>query len=281
MTEPAGITIGGFDVVLEFDPSRFTVSQAYVGDLFQGTDLVGAMTQPAPGKVIFSADSSVDTSRFPLGSVGNLLTLTVAIAADAAPGPATFNLLASLGSSRTGVFDADLQELVLNPPPTNAASDLGDGIVTVHDGGTPWHHADNPFDVNGDGLVTTTDVLAVIDYLNAILHDAALPNVAAGLAAYYDVNNDRLCTPQDVLAVINQLNAEPSPVAEGENGRFAAKPLAESRFAAGPRPAGRTSVGESPTEDLRDRLFGELETELSSLEDVLGELAHAIAYARR
>jgi hypothetical protein len=252
VTEPAGVTIGGFDVVLEFDPDRFTVSQAKLGDLFQGTDLVGTWTQPAPGTLVFSADSLVGTSRFPLGTVGDLLTLTVTIAADAAVGPSAFNLLASLSHSRTGVYDADLQELVLDPPLTNAATDLGDGIVTVDDGRTPWHNGANPFDVNGDGLVSPLDALVVINCINAFPEAPTLPSVAAP-SAYLDVNNDGACTALDALSVINQLNATAASVAEGE-----------------------ASAGGAP-----DEVFGNLEAELSPLEAALRDLADDVASAWR
>jgi hypothetical protein len=167
VTEPAGLTIGGFELVIEFDADKFTVGQARLGDLFEATDLVGILTQPAAGKLLFSADSLVGTTRFPFGTVGNLMTLAVTVAADAAPGPAAFNLLASLGAGRTGVFDADLRELVLNPSPTDAASDTVDGILTVVDGQNPWHNAASPFDVNGDGLVTALDALVLINRINA------------------------------------------------------------------------------------------------------------------
>ena len=131
VTEPAGLTIGGFEIVVEYDAQRLTVTQAQLGDLFQGTDLAGLMTQPAPGTLIFSAVSPVGTPRFPLGTTGDLVTLTVAIAADAPRGPVALNLRASWGSVRTGVFDAALTDLVLNPPPTNAADDVVDGVLTV------------------------------------------------------------------------------------------------------------------------------------------------------
>ena len=243
VTEPAGLTIGGFDVVLEFDPARFTVSQAKLGDLLLGTDVSGTMTQPAPGQLIYTADSLVGTSRFPVGTVGDLLTLTVAIGAGAAPGPAAWNLLANLGPSRTGVYDTALAELVLNPPLTNASGDAGDGLLLVAGGLTPWHNPVDALDVNGDGLVTPLDALIVINRLNI----EAAGGEPASAAYYCDVNDDSFCTAQDVLIVINYLNAQALPAAEGE------------------------------PSDLRDRVFHDLERELSPLESVLGDLADDVA----
>ena len=48
-------------------------------------------------------------------------------------GPSAFNLLATLGSARTGVYDTALRELVLDPAPTNADDDDVDGLLTVGD----------------------------------------------------------------------------------------------------------------------------------------------------
>jgi hypothetical protein len=141
--------------VLEFDPGRFTVIGTQLGDWFEGTDLVVAMRQPTPGQVIFAAASSfAGTGHLPWGTTGNLMTMTVAIAADAAPGPSAFNLLATLRTGRTGVYSADLQELVLAPPPTNEPDDAVDGILTVEaerwspdrffrDLGTQWQAFDD------------------------------------------------------------------------------------------------------------------------------------------
>ena len=190
-----------------------------------------------------TADSLVGTSRFPAGTVGDLLTLTVAIGAGAAPGPAAWNLLASLGPSRTGVYDAALAELVLHPPLTNASGDAGDGLLLVDDGRSAWHNPVHGLDVNGDGLVTPLDAVIVINRLNA----EAAGDAPASAAYYCDVNDDSFCTAQDVLIVINYLNAQALPAAEGE-------------------PSG-----------LRDRVFHDLETELSPLESVLGDLADDVA----
>jgi hypothetical protein len=247
VTEPAGVTIGGFDLLLEFDPGRFTVTAAQLGTLLQGTDLAGMMTQPAAGRLIYAADSLVGTSHLPTGTAGTLVTLTVVIAAEAAPGPANWNLLATLGTGRTGVYDGDLRDLVLNPPLTNASHDPGDGILLVDDGFPPWHNPANGLDVDADGFVTALDGLIVINRLNA----EAAGDVSAPVAHYYDVNNDSQCTPLDAVIVINHLNASALSVAEGEQSH------------------------------LRDRVFGGLAAELAPLEDVLNDLLDDIAAAWR
>jgi hypothetical protein len=261
VTEPAGVTIGGFDIGIEFDADKFTVSQAKLGDLFQGTDLVGVMTQPSPGRLVFSADSLVGTTRFPFGTVGHLVTLTVTVAADAAPGPAAFNLLATLGLGRTGVFDANLQQLVLNPAPTNAADDPVDGVVMIGGPNQVWHNGANPLDANGDGLVTALDALVVINSLNAALDAPAFPNVTAIPAVWCDVNNDQVCTALDVLLLVNHLNTQASSAGEGEPSWAPETPAA--------------------AESSQDSPFADLESELSPFEDVLSELADDVASAWR
>jgi subtilisin family serine protease len=258
VTEAAGVTIGGFDLILEYDADKFTVSQAKLGDLFLGTDVSGTMTQPAPGQLIYTADSLVGTSRFPAGTVGDLLTLTVAIGAGAAPGPAAWNLLASLGPSRTGVYDAALAELVLHPPLTNASGDAGDGLLLIDDGRSAWHNPVDGLDVNGDGLVTPLDAVIVINRLNA----EAAGEAPASAAYYYDVNDDSFCTAQDVLIVINHLNAQSLPAAEGESRDFL--PPSE--------PAKTTSASVLPAS-----LFDDASPEWSALEAVLDDLADDIA----
>ena len=50
VTESAGITISGLDLVIEFDPARFSVSGAQLGSLLSGAGFSGLLTQPAPGK---------------------------------------------------------------------------------------------------------------------------------------------------------------------------------------------------------------------------------------
>jgi hypothetical protein len=123
------------------------------------------------------------------------------------------------------------------------------------------HNAANPFDANGDGVVTALDALFVINHLHAILDGAQLPYVASAPAAYGDVNNDQVCTALDVLLVVNQLN-DPTP-------------------GAGDWDLPAAVAGEGPAGEERDGLFGDLETELSPLEAVLGDLATDIAVAWR
>ncbi|MEC9002399.1 MAG: dockerin type I domain-containing protein [Planctomycetota bacterium] len=77
-------------------------------------------------------------------------------------------------------------------------------------------NADEPHDVDGNGLVTPLDVLLGINKLNS--QRSNLP-VAGGLgtfsSVYLDVNGDGLLTPLDTLMIIDLLNREASG-GEGE-----------------------------------------------------------------
>ena len=121
-----------------------------------------------------------------------------------------------------------------------------DGSVSIV-AANAWHNAFLPFDVNGDGLATPADVLVLINYLNSHPGESGLPSAGSLPAGYYDVDGDQACTARDVLAAINHLNA---------------------------------AAAQNPSPDSpRDHVFGNLEGELSPLEDVLADLADDIASA--
>ncbi len=82
-----------------------------------------------------------------------------------------------------------------------------------------WHNSVNPYDVNGDGLVTPQDVLQIINTLNQqgsrlLTTDRPLPLVPP----FYDVNRDGFVTPSDVLVIINHLNDEAQAEQEANQG---------------------------------------------------------------
>jgi hypothetical protein len=71
------------------------------------------------------------------------------------------------------------------------------------------HRESNPFDVDGDGMVTPLDVLAVVNFLNAPMSlPWDDPVRALALVEYraLDVDGDRQITPLDVLMLVNELN---------------------------------------------------------------------------
>jgi len=80
-----------------------------------------------------------------------------------------------------------------------------------------WQNQRNHYDVNSDGLVTSTDVLVLINELN---RNGArqLPPEYLG-PHFFDVNGDGFLSPQDVLTVLNYINDQSNfrQGAEGES----------------------------------------------------------------
>jgi hypothetical protein len=62
---------------------------------------------------------------------------------------------------------------------------------------------DNPFDVNGDSMVTPRDALMVINRLNG---SGEAEGNDGGAVAYWDVSGDGVVAPFDILLIINYLN---------------------------------------------------------------------------
>ncbi len=131
ITEADGITISGFDVVIEFDSDKFAVGNAQMGDLLSGRSFSGLLAQPSPGTIIYTASSPQGTTLLPNGTTGDLFTLTFDIKDSASEGPAAINLRSSYVTTPTAVFTNDLIEATLNPAPTNNPDDSVDGVLTI------------------------------------------------------------------------------------------------------------------------------------------------------
>jgi hypothetical protein len=72
----------------------------------------------------------------------------------------------------------------------------------------PSHNEVLPLDVDNDGFLAASDVLAIINYIDANGSGAVDP--VKGMAApYCDVNGDGQIAADDVLALINHFNANP------------------------------------------------------------------------
>ena len=68
-----------------------------------------------------------------------------------------------------------------------------------------WSNPINADDVNGDGIVTPIDALAVINYVNSN-GSGVDPTPPDGQHKFLDTNKDGFVTPVDALLVINQLD---------------------------------------------------------------------------
>lgn len=94
-------------------------------------------------------------------------------------------------------------------------------ILQVQRNAAPNHNPNDPFDVDNNGKGTTGDALHILNYINIHGPGNITPDIAE---MYYDVNGDRLVTTLDVLLLLNELkrramsdtvgNGEGSP--EGE-----------------------------------------------------------------
>lgn len=78
----------------------------------------------------------------------------------------------------------------------------------------PWQNPRTVTDVNGDNLITPTDALLIINYLNGGGARLLPVSGATSIFGFLDVKPDGLVTPSDALQIINQLNS--SSGGEGE-----------------------------------------------------------------
>lgn len=88
-------------------------------------------------------------------------------------------------------------------------------IIQVQRNATPNHNPNDPFDVDNNGKGTAGDALHILNYINIHGPGNITPAIAN---MYYDVNGDRLITTLDVLLLLNELNrrASSGTVSNGE-----------------------------------------------------------------
>ncbi len=128
ITDPAGASITGVDVALRYDASRFTVSNAQLGDLLAGFGL--SVNAETPGELRLVAF----TGRGPglaFGASGAVFLVDFTVLPGAATGASVLNLVAGLGGTTTALYGNDLRPLTLIPAPTDGADDPVDGFFTI------------------------------------------------------------------------------------------------------------------------------------------------------
>ncbi|WP_144060232.1 dockerin type I domain-containing protein [Rhodopirellula sallentina] len=102
-----------------------------------------------------------------------------------------------------GIDDEILLKVTATPESGGVEAVEVEFNIAVLENDKPFHNDDLPEDVNGNGNVTASDALAIINYLNSF----GPGPVGEGDPAYgYDVNNDGMVTSLDALLVINELN---------------------------------------------------------------------------
>jgi hypothetical protein len=193
---------------LESDPQASWVT---VADTNQPPELAAPIPdQTAPAnrwfRYTFGSDTFVDFDR------GQTLTYAAA-QPDGTPLPAWL------------VFDAATRSFAGRPLVRDAgpfrvrvtAIDSGSPSLTAWDEFSltvtpqpfPYHNADLPQDVDGDGSVEPQDALIVINWINAhgsVPVPDSWSEVTADPFYFFDVYADNLILPIDVLTVINYLN---------------------------------------------------------------------------
>ena len=193
-------------------------------------------------------DSSVDVSKFIVQRTVDGVTTTLTPNVDYVLAYDSNNKIARLIPSQ-GLWINGLYEIQLNNS-TDPIQDLAQNALQPNynpSGGaaqtrfviqltdaiqSDWQNPSNRFDVSGDGLVTTRDLLILID--NLIRDGSHSLPLVADVPPYLDVNGDGRLSPNDLLSVINELNS------------IAAAPAAP---AAAPLVAPLASAGTEPLSD--------------------------------
>ena len=129
VTEPAGISLAGFDVTFTYDTSRFTFgSVSTTGSLIDGLGFSSSNNTATPGQIrlVYAGDVGPNLAS---GLDGLLVTVTLNTLAGAAFGSSSLNVTAAAAS------DNDTNDLLIAPFPTAAANEANvDGSVNVSDG---------------------------------------------------------------------------------------------------------------------------------------------------
>ncbi|HTN74332.1 MAG TPA: Ig-like domain-containing protein, partial [Pirellulaceae bacterium] len=79
--------------------------------------------------------------------------------------------------------------------------------ITVNDIPEPWHNKTKPLDVDGDGLITPSDAVAIVNLLNFRGPGELAPPIGGAHPPYVDVDGDNFLSPTDIVLVINAINA--------------------------------------------------------------------------
>ncbi len=82
------------------------------------------------------------------------------------------------------------------------------------------HNAENPLDVNADGIITPSDALLVINILNSRASGGVSFEYYENAIVFADVNQDQRVSPDDALMVVNKLNSRSIAEGEGETTEF-------------------------------------------------------------
>ncbi|WP_182867330.1 cohesin domain-containing protein [Rhodopirellula sp. JC639] len=139
VTESDGITLSSVDLVVEFDPDKFDVTNFRLGDLLQDAGFSDpAVNTQQEGIIRVTMSTAGSTVVLPLGTIGSLLEFDMTVNSDAPYGASPINLRANfvdaISRTSTNATNASVEELTLAPAPTNDADDPVDGSIKVMPG---------------------------------------------------------------------------------------------------------------------------------------------------
>jgi hypothetical protein len=131
----ATFTLTSADLDIQFDSTRFSVSNVQLGTLDSDTSVYTLVTNaPPPSNVLISSISETGNGTpTTVTASGTLETFTLTALANAPTGGGAIQFLASSGTSHTDVFETSAGgPLVLSPAPVNGVyNSIIDTTVTV------------------------------------------------------------------------------------------------------------------------------------------------------
>lgn len=141
--------------------------------------------------------------------VGQTISYTVTgLAGAALPSWLTFNASTrTLGGTpwnpHAGVYNLQVVASDNGTPKQSVSIPLQ---VRVNLNATPWKNPSNSLDVSGNGTITPSDALLIINQLNST-GSILVPQDLLSRPSFLDVNGDNRVSASDALAIINYLNA--------------------------------------------------------------------------
>jgi hypothetical protein len=132
VTEQNGITLGAVDLLIGYDPTKLTPKNTRLGAILPGNIFAEPATDvDADAGVLFLTTEGSAGVTLSHQAMGDLVLIDFDVNA-AASGTLILNLIKSRGSKSTDLFDHPaFVEMILDPSPTNLATDDVDGTITI------------------------------------------------------------------------------------------------------------------------------------------------------
>jgi hypothetical protein len=190
------VTLTAVDITPTIDPvDDLTIAENSPRQTVQLTGIVAGSSVTSPIRVTASSSNTQLISSVDVTYTSNATTGSVSFTPEAnMAGTTVITVLVEDGG-----IDDDLSTTSDN------ATALRSFVVTVT-ADHPWHNYAFPVDVDGNGQVTPSDALILINEINAGRGGELSGTRDAVVAPYLDVNKDGYLSPADCLEVINYLN---------------------------------------------------------------------------